>query len=193
MPALSDDPVLALPNREAWEKWLADHHSSSRGLWLQLAKKGAGVGGVSYLEAVEVALSYGWIDGQAGAIDASSWRQRFTPRGPRSKWSQINRAKADELIARGDMKPAGLREVERAKEDGRWEAAYAGARLAEVPEDLARELQRSPTAAEFFASLNGTNRYAILYRIQDAKKPETRARRIAKFVAMLAEGKKIYP
>jgi len=140
-----------------------------------------------------VALCYGWIDGQKGSFDDDWWLQRFTPRRSRSKWSKLNRASATELIERGEMRPAGLREVERAKQDGRWEAAYEAQSKATVPEDLRRELARNDDAREFFSRLDSGNRYAILHRIQDAKKPETRARRIAKYVAMLNEGKKIHP
>jgi uncharacterized protein YdeI (YjbR/CyaY-like superfamily) len=148
---------------------------------------------VSYAEAVEVALCFGWIDGQANRLDDDHWLQRFTPRRPRSKWSKINRDRAERLIERGEMSPAGLREVERAKADGRWEAAYDAPSTATIPDDLQRALDANDRAREFFETLNRTNRYAILYRIQDAKKPETRARRIEKYVAMLAEHTKIYP
>jgi uncharacterized protein YdeI (YjbR/CyaY-like superfamily) len=187
------DLELAFPTRGAWERWLAESYESSAGVWLKVARKGAGIRSVTHPEALEVALSYGWIDGQRRSLDDRYWLQRFTPRGPRSKWSKVNRAKAIELIARGEMKPAGLREVERAKEDGRWAAAYDAQSSATVPDDLQRELDRVPEARVFFASLESRNRYAILYRIQDAKRPETRARRIAKYVAMLGEGRKIYP
>jgi uncharacterized protein YdeI (YjbR/CyaY-like superfamily) len=142
---------------------------------------------------VEAALCYGWIDGQARSIDENYWLQRFTPRTARSKWSKRNRARAIQLIERGEMKPAGLREVERAKSDGRWDAAYDAPSTATVPNDLRVELERNPEAHEFFASLDSRNRYAILHRIQDAKRPETRARRIAKFVEMLNERQKLYP
>jgi uncharacterized protein YdeI (YjbR/CyaY-like superfamily) len=187
------DLELAFPTRGAWERWLAESHDSSAGVWLKVARKSAGIRSVTHPEALEVALSYGWIDGQRRSLDDRYWLQRFAPRGPRSKWSKVNRAKAIELIARGEMKPAGLREVERAKEDGRWAAAYDAQSSATVPDDLQRELDRVPEARVFFASLDSRNRYAILHRIQDAKRPETRARRIAKYVAMLGEGRKIYP
>jgi uncharacterized protein YdeI (YjbR/CyaY-like superfamily) len=140
-----------------------------------------------------VALCYGWIDGQKASFDDRYWLQRFTPRRSRSKWSKVNRQKATELIERGAMKPAGLREVERAKADGRWDAAYDAQSTATVPDDLRRELEKNDAAREFFQTLNSANRYAILYQIGDAKKPETRARRIEKFVAMLAGRKKPYP
>ena len=185
--------ILPFASREAWEAWLEEEHAASEGLWLKIAKKGSGIESVSYAEALEAALCYGWIDGQKASFDDSYWLQRFTPRRARSKWSKVNRRKATELIERGEMKPAGLREVERAKADGRWDAAYEPQSAATVPEDLRLELERNEGARKFFETLNSTNRYAILHRIQDAKKPETRARRIAKYVAMLAEGKKLYP
>jgi uncharacterized protein YdeI (YjbR/CyaY-like superfamily) len=188
---MGTEQQLAFGGREDWEAWLAEHHDSSNGVWLALAKKG--VEGVSYAEAVEVALCYGWIDGQARSLDERHWLQRYTPRRPSSRWSKINRDKAQALIARGAMKPAGLREVERAKADGRWEAAYAGQATATVPDDLGAALDADPRARAFFDALNGTNRYAIIYRVNDAKRPETRARRIAKYVAMCAAGEKIYP
>ena len=186
-------PIVAFPSREAWATWLNEHHAVSTGLWLALRKKGASEPSLSYSDAVEVALCYGWIDGQAGKLDERFWLQRFTPRRPRSIWSRVNRDRALALIARGEMKPAGLREVERAQADGRWEVAYEPPSTMEVPDDLRQVLAANPAAEAFFATLNRTNRYAILHRIQAAKKPETRARRIATFVAMLAEGKKLYP
>lgn len=188
-----DLPIVQFASRGAWEAWLDKHHTTSGGLWLKIAKKGAGAETVSYTEALEVALCYGWIDGQKASFDDRYWLQRFTPRRARSKWSKVNRQKATELIERGAMKPAGKREVEQAKADGRWEAAYDAQSTATVPDDLRRELEKNDTAREFFAKLDSRNRYAILYRIQDAKKPETRARRIEKYVAMLTEQKKLYP
>ena len=147
---------------------------------------------LDYAQALDVALCYGWIDGQKDKFDDSSWLQRFTPRTPRSKWSRVNREKASALIEQGRMRGRRMAEVERAKADGRWDAAYAGSKTATVPEDLAVALAASPAAAEFFASLDSQNRYSILYRVQDAKKPETRARRIQKFVEMLAQHQKIH-
>jgi uncharacterized protein YdeI (YjbR/CyaY-like superfamily) len=187
------EPVGSFETREAWEAWLEEQHASSSGLWLKLAKKGSDFESISRADALEVALCYGWIDGQADSFDDDHWLQRFTPRTPRSKWSRINREKAMQLIEAGAMKPAGLREIERAKADGRWAAAYEPPSTAAIPDDLQRELAKSDRAREFFATLDSRNRYAILHRIQDAKRPETRARRIAKYVAMLNEGKKIYP
>ncbi len=191
MTARTDLPILAFATHGAWEAWLDEHHAASEGLWLKIAKKGSGIETVSYPEALEVALCYGWIDGQKASFDDRYWLQRFTPRRSRSKWSKVNRQKATELIERGAMKPAGLREVERAKADGRWDAAYDAQSTATVPDDLRRELEKNDAAREFFQTLNSANRYAILYQIGDAKKPETRARRIEKFVAMLAERKKL--
>jgi uncharacterized protein YdeI (YjbR/CyaY-like superfamily) len=188
-----DLPVKAFASREAWERWLGEQHATSKGVWLKIAKKDTAVGSVSYAEALEVAICYGWIDGQKAACDQDFWLQRFTPRKPTSKWSKINRDTAVELIDKGLMQPAGLREVERAQADGRWDAAYAGQRTASVPDDLQRELDRHAAARAFFATLDSRNRYAILYRIQDAKTPETRQRRIQTFVAMLNEGRTIYP
>ncbi len=177
-----------------WEAWLEGHHATApEGLWLKIAKKGSGIESVSYTQAVEVALCYGWIDGQVRSFDEDYYLQRFTPRRPRSKWSKVNRKKVTELIKRGEMKAAGLREVERAKTDGRWDAAYDSPSTATVPDDLRRELDKNERAREFFSELDGRNRYAILYQIQDAKRPETRARRIAKYVSMLAEQEKPYP
>ncbi len=191
--AKPDPPIVPFGSRGAWEAYLEERHATSEGLWLKIAKKGSGIESVTYGQAVEVALCYGWIDGQARKFDEDYYLQRFTPRRPRSKWSKVNRKKATGLIERGEMKPAGFREVERAKSDGRWDAAYDSPSTATVPEDLSRELEKNEVAREFFSELDGTNRYAILYQIQDAKRPETRARRIAKYVAMLAERKKLYP
>jgi uncharacterized protein YdeI (YjbR/CyaY-like superfamily) len=193
MSTKQDLPIISFVSRDAWESWLAEQHTTSNGVWLKFAKKGSGMDTVSYAEAVDVALCYGWIDGQAAAFDADYWLQRFTPRRPRSKWSKINCSKATELIEKGAMKPAGLRQVELAKADGRWDAAYDGQRTATIPDDLRRELEKNDIAREFFSTLNSANRYAILYRLQDAKTPETRARRLEKFIAMLNEHKKFHP
>ena len=180
-------------SREAWEAFLEERHATSDGLWLKIAKKNSGIESVTYDQAVEVALCYGWIDGQVRRFDEYYYLQRFTPRRPRSKWSKVNREKVTQLIERGEMKAAGLREVERARADGRWDAAYDSPSTATVPEDLARELEKNDRAREFFSELDKRNRYAILYQIQDAKRPETRARRIARYVAMLAEREKPNP
>jgi uncharacterized protein YdeI (YjbR/CyaY-like superfamily) len=183
---------MAFASRADWAAWLAEHHDDVDGLWLKLAKKGSGVDSVSQVEAVEIALCYGWIDGQAASLDDTYWLQRFTPRRARSRWSKINRDRATALIERGEMQTAGMREVERAKADGRWDAAYAGARAATVPDDLQAALDADDRAREFFATLDGANRYAILYRVEEAKRPETRARRIEKYVAMLREHRRIH-
>jgi uncharacterized protein YdeI (YjbR/CyaY-like superfamily) len=193
MSTKTDLPIIPFASRDEWREWLEEQHATSDGLWLKIAKKGSGVDTVSYAEALEVALCYGWIDGQKASFDDHNWLQRFTPRRPKSKWSKVNRKKATELIERGEMKPAGLREVERAKADGRWNSAYDAQSTATVPDDLRRELEKNDKAQEFFSKLGSRNRYAILYQIQDAKRPETRARRIAKYMAMLAEQKKPYP
>jgi uncharacterized protein YdeI (YjbR/CyaY-like superfamily) len=191
--AKPDLPIIPFASRDAWGAWLEGQHATSDGLWLKLAKKYSGLETVTHDQAVEIALCYGWIDGQVRSLDEDYYLQRFTPRRPRSKWSKINRQKATKLIERGEMKPAGLREVERAKAEGRWDAAYDAPSTATVPEDLKRALGKNEIAREYFATLDRRNRYTILYQIQDAKRPETRARRIAKYVAMLAEREKPYP
>jgi uncharacterized protein YdeI (YjbR/CyaY-like superfamily) len=183
---------MTLSSQADWEDWLDENHATSRGVWLKIAKKGSGLRTVTHAEALESALCFGWIDGQRKAHDERFFLQRFTPRGPRSTWSRINRDKASELVAQGRMRPAGRAEVERAQADGRWESAYEPQSTARVPEDLQRELDANPQAAAFFSSLDSRNRYAILYRLQSAKRPATRARRLAEFVAMLAEGRKLY-
>src|SRR3954447_10109240 len=184
---------LAFASPAEWEEWLEENHSASEGVWVKIAKKASGIESVRYPEVLESALSFGWIDARREALDECHFLQRFTPRRPRSKWSRINRDTAERLIAEGRMRPAGVAEVERAKADGRWAAAYEGQKRMTVPEDLERELDSRPDAKAFFAGLSSQNRYAILYRLQDAKKPETRARRLAKFVAMLEAGETIHP
>ncbi len=193
MTAKPELPIIPFASSDAWEAWLAEHHTTSNGLWLKFAKKASGIASVSFAEALDAVLCYGWIDSQRDRFDEDYYLQRFTPRKPRSKWSKVNRDKVTKLIEEGRMKPAGLQEIEQAKADGRWDAAYESQSKATVPEDLQRELGKNPEAAAFFASLNSTNRYAILYRIQDAKKPETRARRIEKYVTMLSKHEKPYP
>jgi uncharacterized protein YdeI (YjbR/CyaY-like superfamily) len=191
---VADDVETAyFASAEAFEAWLGEHHAASSGVWLKIRKKAPGVVSLDHPQALDVALCYGWIDAQRRAFDDQYFLQRFTPRRPRSNWSKINCAKVEALTEQGRMRPAGLAEIERAKADGRWAAAYAGQRTASVPDDLAGALAANPAAAAFFATLDSQNRYAVLYRVQDAKKPETRARRIEKFVAMLAEGKKLHP
>lgn len=186
-------PKLAFESADAWDAWLAENHGSAPGVWAMIAKKGSGVPSVAYPEVLDIAISYGWIDGQRQALDDTHYLQKFTPRGPRSRWSKINRDKATRMIESGQMKPPGMREVERAKEDGRWDAAYAGQRTATIPDDLQQALDANPKAREFFATLNSQNRYAVIYRVGDARRPETRARRIAQFVEMLAKGEKLHP
>jgi uncharacterized protein YdeI (YjbR/CyaY-like superfamily) len=191
--AKRDLPVIAFKSQQAWEAWLASQPTDSKGLWLKLAKKSSGIASVSRQEAIDTALCHGWIDGQLDAFDGEFWLIRFTPRQSASKWSEKNRARALELVKLKRMHPAGLSEIDRAKKDGRWDAAYAPQSTAEVPDDLGAALSKNKGAKSFFETLDGTNRYAILYRVHGAKKPETRAARIEKFVAMLAEGKTIYP
>jgi uncharacterized protein YdeI (YjbR/CyaY-like superfamily) len=185
-------PTLAFPSPTAFASWLADNHTASPGIWLKISRKGSGVETVTYAEALDVAICYGWIDGQKGKLDDVYWLQRFTPRTARSKWSKINCDKATALIEADMMQPAGLRQVEAAKADGRWDAAYAGQRTATIPDDLQQALDANEAAKTFFATLNSANRYAILYRLQEAKKPETRARRLQKFIAMLNAGETIH-
>jgi uncharacterized protein YdeI (YjbR/CyaY-like superfamily) len=185
-------PIVLFASPAELEAWLEESHAESEGLWLKIAKKGSGVESVSYAEALEVALCFGWIDSQKRGFDEKHFLQRFTPRRPRGRWSRNNRDAAEKLIAAGKMRPAGLAEVEAAKADGRWQAAYAGQRTAEVPDDLQHELDANPAARESFASLDSANRYAIVYRLNDAKKPETRERRLRKFVAMLERGERIH-
>jgi uncharacterized protein YdeI (YjbR/CyaY-like superfamily) len=186
-------PVMSFESTDAWDAWLAAHHADSPGLWLKIAKKGAAGRTISYSDALDVALCHGWIDGQKGRHDDEYWLQRFTPRKPGSRWSKINTERAAALIESGRMRPAGLSEVERAQTDGRWEQAYESQSRVTVPEDLARALAANERARAFFATLDSANRYAILYRIGTAKKPETRAKRIDTYVAMLSEHKKIHP
>jgi uncharacterized protein YdeI (YjbR/CyaY-like superfamily) len=187
---MSQDPRMGFATRGAFDAWLDEHAASSDGIWLELAKKGAAMRSLSYAEAIEVALCHGWIDGQKRAHDDEIWLQRFTRRTRQSRWSRINRDKATALIDAGSMKPAGHAAIEQARADGRWDRAYAGARTIEVPDDLRQRLDETPAAAAFFATLDGANRYAVLYRVHDAKRPETRARRIEAFVAMLARGER---
>jgi uncharacterized protein YdeI (YjbR/CyaY-like superfamily) len=186
-------PTLLFESQQDWEAWLAEHHADPSGVWLKLAKKGAGITSLSYAEALEGALCYGWIDGQKASFDGECWLQKFTPRRAKSIWSQINREKASALIEAGRMQPAGLRQVELAKADGRWDAAYAPQSSRAIPEDFQRELDKNPAAQAFFETLNSQNRFAILFRIQNAKRAETRAERIQKFVTMLANNEKIHP
>jgi uncharacterized protein YdeI (YjbR/CyaY-like superfamily) len=174
--AATELPILAFVDAKSFEKWLTTQHAASPGIWIKFAKKGSSHASITYAEAIDVALAWGWIDGQKNKFDHEWWLQRFTRRGARSIWSKINRAKASALIAAKKMRPPGLAEVERAKKDERWGAAYDSPSGAEVPADLAQALAASPRAANFFATLDAANRYAILWRLQTTKKPETRAK-----------------
>ena len=185
-------PIRAFADAAAWEIWLAAQPRDSSGLWLKLAKAGAGVASVSKAEAIDCALCHGWIDGQLNPFDDDYWLIRFTPRKRRSKWSEKNRARAIELTAEGRVSAAGQAEIDAAMDDGRWDAAYAPQSTASVPDDLAAALGVEPGARAFFDGLDSANRYAILYRVHDAKKPETRAARIAKFVGMCARGETVH-
>ena len=188
MPTKPELPTLEFADAGAWERWLERNHDSSPGIWLKIAKKGAPTATVDHPQALEQAIRYGWIDGQKRGFDEHYWLQRFTPRGPRSKWSQVNRDKALELIAEKRMKPAGLAQFEAARSDGRLEEAYEPQSRATVPADFQVALEQNPAAAEFFATLKGANRYAFLYRLHHVKKPEARAKRIAMYIEMLVRG-----
>jgi uncharacterized protein YdeI (YjbR/CyaY-like superfamily) len=188
-----DAPILAFSDQKAWANWLDKNHDRSSGVWVRLAKKATGVASVTYPEALEEALCYGWIDGRKKSGGETAWLQKFTPRAARSVWSKINSQKALALIESGRMKPAGLREIERAKSDGRWDKAYDSPRAATVSPDFQAALNNNPKASAFFATLSGRNRYALLYRIQVAKRPETRAKRINQFITMLENHEKLYP
>jgi len=185
-------PVLGFAAQQAWNTWLGRNGKTSPGLWVKLAKKGSGVSSISKAEAIETAIAHGWIDGQLDKYDERFWLVRFTRRGAKSRWSKINRATAIKLIEQKRMKPAGQREVDLAKSDGRWDAAYASQSKAVVPRDLAAALNAKPAAKSFFATLTGANRYAILYRVNTAKNAKIRAERILKFVDMLARGETIH-
>lgn len=182
-------PIHASASQDAWEAWLASHHASSSGVWLRIAKKGSPTPSVSYAEALDVAICFGWIDGQKRRFDESFWLQRFTPRGPRSKWSQINRQKATELIDAVRMQAAGLAQVRAAQADGRWADAYEPQGAATIPEDFARALDSNRAAREFFSTLKATSRYAFLYRLHRVKSPARRAQRIADYIERLSEGR----
>ena len=188
-----DLPVIAFKSQQALDAWLTSQPTQSKGLWLKLAKKSSRIASVSKPEAIDTALCHGWIDGQLDSFDDNYWLIRFTPRQSTSKWSEKNRARALQLVELGRMQPAGLNEIERAKQDGRWKAAYAPQSTAQVPDDLRAALAKNKKAKGFFETLDGTNRYAILHRIHNARKAETRTARIEKFLTMLTEGKTIYP
>jgi uncharacterized protein YdeI (YjbR/CyaY-like superfamily) len=192
METFKDSPVLLFGTQEDWRAWLTDNHTHPQGIWLKHAKKSSGKVSVSYQEALEEALCYGWIDSQKQTYDGNYYLQKFTPRGPRSIWSKINVAKVEALIKSGKMQPAGLTAVNLAKQDGRWDNAYEPASTLKIPEDFLAELDKNPKAKEFFGTLNKTNVYAFSWRIQTAKKPETRNARIEKFIQMLNRGEKLY-
>jgi uncharacterized protein YdeI (YjbR/CyaY-like superfamily) len=191
-PAVAEADIRSFRNQKDWENWLERHHDKSPGLWIRLSKKGSKLPSVTYGEALESALCYGWIDAQKRADSDQAFLQRFTPRRSRSIWSKINREKVLALTANGRMRPAGLEEVKRAQADGRWDAAYDSPSTATVPDDFQEALDRNPRAKRFFATLSSANRYAILWRLQTAKKPETRVRRVALFVEMLEKGETIH-
>ena len=186
-------PIMSFETQQDWERWLTEHHTKTVGTWLKIAKKETGIPSVSYAEALESAICYGWIDGQKAPFDGMYWLQKFTPRRPKSIWSKVNCDKATALIAEGRMQPAGLQQVELAKADGRWDVAYESQSKITIPADFQRELDKNQKAMDFFSTLDSTNRYAILFRIQTAKKPETRSARIHKFIEMLAKNEKIHP
>jgi uncharacterized protein YdeI (YjbR/CyaY-like superfamily) len=185
--------ILPFDSQRSWEAWLKKHHTDPNGIWLKIAKKDTGISTVSYSEALDGAICYGWIDGQKAPFDDKYWLQKFTPRRPKGGWSKINRERAQSLIAQGRMKPAGMRHIESAKADGRWDSAYDSQSKITIPDDLQAELDKNSKARIFFAKLSSANRYAILYRVQTAKKPETRAARIKKFIQMLAKHETIHP
>ncbi|VXC11563.1 YdeI family protein [Citricoccus sp. K5] len=192
--AVEEPEVLIVEDVAAWREWLDAHEESSDGIWLMLAKKGAtSPTSLTYQQALREALCSGWIDGQSKSIDATTYRQRYTPRRKASMWSQRNVTLVAELIEQGRMRPRGQAEIDRAKTDGRWDRAYAGPATAEVPEDLAAMLAASPAAAATFATLNGQNRYAILHRVLTAPSPTSRTNRLAKLVGMLERGETPYP
>jgi uncharacterized protein YdeI (YjbR/CyaY-like superfamily) len=186
-------PIISFETQQDWERWLTEHHTDTEGLWLKIAKKEASISSVNYAEALESAICYGWIDGQKASFDDKYWLQKFTPRRAKSIWSKVNCYKALTLIAEGRMQPAGIRQVGLAQADGRWEAAYASQSKITIPDDFQKELDNNPGAREFFTTLNSVNRYAILFRIQTAKKPETRSARISTFIEMLANNQKLHP
>jgi uncharacterized protein YdeI (YjbR/CyaY-like superfamily) len=189
MPGQNDEPLLEFSDHPAWLEWLSANHASSPGVWVKIAKKGAPRATITYAQAVDGALRYGWIDGQKGRVDDHFSKQRFTRRGPRSKWSQINREKADQMIASGAMEPPGLAQVQAARTDGRWDAAYPAQSKATVPEDLQAALDEHPRAKEFFETLTGSNRYAFLYRLHHVKRADARAKRIASYIELLSQSK----
>ncbi len=185
--------ILPFKSPREWEKWLAKNHASSQGIWIKYFKKSSGVPSVTYAQALDGALCYGWIDGQGAPYDEKSWLQKFTPRRPKSGWSKNNTGHAERLIKAGRMKPAGLLQIEAAKKDGRWDKAYHPQSTATLPEDFLKEVNKNRKAKAFLATLNRVNVYAIIYRLHSAKKPETRDKRFKQFLAMLAKGEKLHP
>lgn len=189
----SELPIVLFENQQAFEEWLADNYDKSPGIRMQIAKKNSGISSASYAEALDVALCYGWIDSQKESLDEGSYLQRFTPRGPKSIWSKVNVDKVELLIADGRMKPPGLEAIEKAKQNGLWDKAYASQSNATMPEDLAAALEQNAKAKAFYETLNKQNKFAILFRIHNVKKEETRKRKIVQFVEMLEKGEKIFP
>jgi uncharacterized protein YdeI (YjbR/CyaY-like superfamily) len=192
MSTLGSLDIIPFESASLWEGWLAENHARSQGIWLQIYKKASGKQTVTYAEALDEALCYGWIDGQKQKHDEQSWLQKFTPRRPRSIWSKNNTRNVERLMEAGKIKPAGLKEVETAKRDGRWDNAYVPIREATLPEDFLRELTKDPKAQAFFGTLNQAHTFAIAYRLQSAKKPETRERRMKAMLDMLSRGEKLY-
>ncbi len=193
MPKLEELPIHTFATPKAFETWLAKNHAKVEAIRIRIAKKGSGIPSITYAQALEVALCWGWIDGQSKSENEATYFQRFGKRKPKSIWSKVNVANAERLIAEGKMKPPGLEEVERAKADGRWHAAYEPASRATPPEDLTQALAKNKKAAAFFAKLDNQNRYAILHRLMTTKNPELRAKKLEKFVGMLAKGEKLHP
>lgn len=193
MTTKSDLPILPFKTPEAWEMWLAKNHASSKGLWLKIFKKDSSKPSVTYAQALDVALCYGWIDGQKDRHDEEAWLQRFSPRRPQSPWSKINTGHVKRLVKEGRMKPAGLKQVEAAKKDGRWEKAAPSPSAATYPADFLEEVNKNKKAKAFLETLDRTNRFSIIYRLHSAKKPETREKRLRQFVEMLAKGQKLHP
>ncbi len=189
---MADLPTVVFESEAKWEAWLTENYGDSQGVWLKIAKKGTGVTTVNYADALTVALCFGWIDGQRNKFDEVYFLQKFTPRRPKSIWSQVNCAKVTELIEQGRMREPGLAEIEKAKQDGRWDEAYPSQSNATVPDDLQQALDQNPQAQAFFDSLNSQNRFAILFRLHTAKRAETRQKRLNEFIIMLTEGRKIY-
>jgi uncharacterized protein YdeI (YjbR/CyaY-like superfamily) len=189
---MPEQPIIAFTGPAEFSRWLERHHADHPGIWMRIFKKASVQPSITYAEALEEALCHGWIDGQKQRSDETSWLQKFTRRGPRSVWSKVNVGHVERLTLAGRMRPAGLAAVAAAQADGRWEKAYHSSRTAEMPEDFLQELARSPKARAFFETITKANRYAIFYRLQSAKRPETRARRLRDFIAMLERGETLH-